>query len=303
MPKKHRAYWKGYLRLSLVTIGIEVYNGIESKSEISFRQIHKPSGRRVNYEKVVQGIGKIDNADIVKGYEIDTDTFVVMEPEEIDALKLESKKTIDLVQFVAASEVDYRFFERPYFVAPADALAGEGYVVIRDALRKTGKIGLAQVTIGGREWLVAIAPMGDGLVMEMLRYPDELRDPADFFEEVPSAKPQKEMIDLAIQLIEQRTSAFRPEIFQDRYQEALKALVKEKMKGHTVVAPDEPSGRPSGTNIVDLMEALKRSVGQSGSKSALPAKQAPTPKGETPAKSDAAKAPAKTSPAKSKRKA
>jgi DNA end-binding protein Ku len=303
MPKKHRAYWKGYLRLSLVTIGIEVYNGIESKSEISFRQIHKPSGRRVNYEKVVQGIGKIDNADIVKGYEIDTDTFVVMEPEEIDALKLESKKTIDLVQFVAASEVDYRFFERPYFVAPADALAGEGYVVIRDALRKTGKIGLAQVTIGGREWLVAIAPMGDGLVMEMLRYPDELRDPADFFEEVPSAKPQKEMIDLAIQLIEQRTSAFRPEIFQDRYQEALKALVKEKMKGHTVVAPDEPSGRPSGTNIVDLMEALKRSVGQSGSKPALPAKQAPTPKGETPAKSDAAKAPAKTSPAKSKRKA
>jgi len=143
MAKKHRAYWKGYLRLSLVTIGVEVYNGIESKSEISFRQIHKPSGKRVNYEKTVQGVGKIDSADIVKGYEVDTDTYVILEQDEIDNLKLESKKTIDLVQFVDAKDVDYRFFERPYFVAPADSLAGEGYVVIRDALKKTGKLGLA----------------------------------------------------------------------------------------------------------------------------------------------------------------
>ena len=154
MAKKHRAYWKGYLRLSLVTIGVEVYNGVESKSEISFRQIHKPSGKRVNYEKTVSGVGKIQTSDIVKGYEVDKDTYVLIEPEEIDSLKIESKKTIDLVQFVDAKEIDYRYFERPYFVAPADALAGEGFVVIRDALRKTGKLGLAQVTIAGREWLV-----------------------------------------------------------------------------------------------------------------------------------------------------
>lgn len=265
MAKKHRAYWKGYLRLSLVTIGVEIYSAVESANDISFRQIHKPSGKRVNYEKVVQGIGKIETADIVKGYEVDTDTYVVIAPEEIDALKLESKKTIDLVQFVGADEVDYRFFERPYFIAPADSLAGEGYVVIRDALRKTGKLGLAQVTIGGREWLVAIAPLGEGLVMEMLRYANELRDPADFFEEVPSAKPQKEMVDLAVQLIEQKTSAFKPAAFQDHYQEALKALVQEKLKGNKVVAAEEPATRPSGANIVDLMEALKRSVGQSDS--------------------------------------
>ena len=140
MAKKHRAYWKGYLRLSLVTIGVEVFNAVESKAEISFRQIHKPSGQRVNYEKVVPGVGKIDAADIVKGYEVDTDTYVTLEPDEIDSVKLESKKTIDLVQFVDASEIDYRYFERPYFVTPADGLAGEGYVVIRDALRKTGKV-------------------------------------------------------------------------------------------------------------------------------------------------------------------
>ena len=191
MPKRARSYWKGHLRLSLVSIPIEIFNAVESKAEISFRQIHKPSGRRVNYEKVVQGIGKIDSSDIVKGYEVEPDTYVTLEPEEIDAVKLESKKTIDLVQFIDAKDIDYRYFERPYFITPADKLAGEGYVVIRDALRKTNKVGLAQVTIAGREWLVAIAPLEDGLVMEMLRYAEELRKPEDFFDEVPPEKPAK----------------------------------------------------------------------------------------------------------------
>lgn len=263
MPKKARAYWKGYLRLSLVSIGVEIYNAVESASEISFRQIHKPSGRRVNYEKVVQGIGKIDSADIVKGYEVDTDTYVTLEPEEIDALKLESKKTIDLVQFIDAADIDYRYFERPYFITPADKMSGEGYVVIRDALRKTGKIGLAQVTIGGREWLVAIAPMEDGLVMEMLRYANELRDPADFFDEVPSEKPEKEMIELAVQLITKKSGKFAPEKYQDHYQTALKELVQAKLKGRKIIAPHEDA-RPKGANVVDLMEALKKSVGQAG---------------------------------------
>lgn len=259
--KPARAYWKGYLRLSLVSIGVEIYNAVESKSEISFRQIHKPSGKRVNYEKVVQGIGKIDTADILKGYEVDTDTYVVLEPEEIDALKLESKKTIDLVQFVDNKDIDYRYFERPYFIAPSDALAGEGYVVIRDALRKTGKVGLAQVTIGGREWLVAIAAMEDGLVMEMLRYAEELRDPAAYFEDVPTTKPDKEMVDLAVQLIGKKSSPFKPERFEDHYQTALKDLVQAKMKGRKIVTASDDE-RPKGGNVVDLMEALKKSLGQ-----------------------------------------
>lgn len=269
MPKKARAYWKGYLRLSLVSIGVEIYNAVESKAEITFRQIHKPSGRRVNYEKVVQGLGKIDSADIVKGYEVDTDTYITLEPEEIDALKLESKKTIDLVQFVDTKEIDYRYFERPYFITPADKLAGEGYVVIRDALQKTGKVGLAQITIGGREWLVAIAPMQDGLVMEMLRYAEELRDPADFFDEVPNAKPDKEMVDLAVQLISKKSSKFAPDKYEDHYQTALHELVQDKLKGRKIIAPSSDL-RPKGANVVDLMEALKKSVGQSGKTSAKP---------------------------------
>jgi DNA end-binding protein Ku len=281
MPRKARAYWKGHLRLSLVSISVEVFNAVESATEISFRQIHKPSGRRVNYEKVVQGIGKIDNADIVKGYEVDADTYVTLESEEIDALKLESKKTIDLVQFVDTKQIDYRFFERPYFIAPADSLAAEGYVVIRDALRKTGKVGLAQITIAGREWLVAIAPLNNGLMMELLRYAKELRDPADFFDEVPNVEPDTEMIELAVQLIDKKSSDFVPEKYEDHYQTALKALVEEKLKGHKIIAPHE-DGPSKGSNVVDLMEALKRSLGQPGKAAPTKAKPTDKPDGDKP---------------------
>ena len=299
MARKHRAYWKGYLRLSLVTIAVEVYNAVESAAEISFRQIHKPSGKRVNYEKVVAGVGKIDNADIVKGYEVDKDTYITLDAEEIDSLKLESKKNIDLVQFVDATEIDYRYFERPYFVAPTDQLASEGYVVIRDALRQTGKVGLAQITIAGREWLVALAPLGDGMVMEMLRYANELRAPEEYFEEVSREKPDKEMVDLAVRLIEQKTKEFRPEAFQNHYQTALKELVQEKLKGRKVVAPHEDA-RPSGANVVDLMEALKRSLG--GQSPKAPVKPAPPPDEKPPSKA-ASKTAAKSSSSRSRRKA
>jgi DNA end-binding protein Ku len=282
MSRPPRAYWKGFLRLSLVSIGVQIYNAVESKSEISFRQIHKPSGRRVNYEKVVQGIGKIENSDIAKGYEVDSDTYVLLEPEEIDAIKLDSKRTIDLVQFVDAKDIDYRYFERPYYVAPADELAAEGYVVIRDALRKSGKVGLAQITIAGREWLVAVAPLEDGLVMEMLRYANELRDTADFFGEIPKTKPDKEMIELATQLIEKKSGPFNPERFQDHYATALRELVQEKLKGHKIIAPHEDA-RPQGSNVVDLMEALKRSIGQSGGGGGS-AKAQPAAKAKAPAK-------------------
>lgn len=271
MPRSPRAYWKGFLRLSLVSIGVQIYNAVESKSEISFRQIHKPSGRRVNYEKVVQGIGKIESADIAKGYEVDADTYVLLEPDEIEAIKLESKRTIDLVQFVDATQIDSRYFERPYYMAPADEMAGEGYVVIREALRKTGKVGLAQLTIAGREWLVAVAPLEDGLVMEMLRYAEELRDPSDYFESVPAVKPDKEMIELAVQLIEKKAAPFNPKEFQDHYTTALRELVQDKLKGHKIIAPQEEA-RPKGGNIVDLMEALKRSVGDPASGKTKPAR-------------------------------
>jgi DNA end-binding protein Ku len=161
-----------------------------------------------------------------------------------------------------AKELDYRYFERPYFITPADKFAGEGYVVIREALQKTGKVGVAQVTIGGREWLVAIAPLQDGLVMELLRYAEELRDPADFFDDVPPEKPAKEMVDLAVQLITNKSSKFAPEKYEDHYQTALHELVQAKLKGRKIIAPPEET-RPLGANVVDLMEALRKSLSQS----------------------------------------
>jgi DNA end-binding protein Ku len=277
MPKRARAYWKGFLRLSLVSIPVEIYNAVESKAEISFRQIHKPSGRRISYEKTVAGIGKIENSDIVKGYEVDTVTYVTLEPEEVDAVKLESKKTIDVAQFVDMSEIDWRYFERPYYIVPADPIAGEGYTVIRDAMRKTGKAGLAQVTIGGREWLVAVAPLGDGLVMVMLRYADELRDADDYFDDVPTAKPDKELVDLAVELIRRKAAAFDASKYQDHYATALKALIQDKLKGRRIVAHAE-EGRPKGANVVDLMDALRRSVGSGKKPPAKETKRRPKAK-------------------------
>jgi len=260
MPKQARAYWKGFLRLSLVSIPVEIYNAVESKSEISFRQIHKPSGRRISYEKVVPGVGKVENSDIVKGYEVDKDTYITLEPDEVDAVKLSSKKTIDIAQFVDVAEIDWRYFERPYYIVPGDDIAGEGYAVIREAMRKTGKAGIAQVTIAGREWLVAIAPLEDGLVMVLLRYADELRNAAEYFDEIPKSKPDKEMVDLAAELIGRKTSAFDASKFEDHYATALKELIKDKLKGRRIVAYAEEE-RPKGANVVDLMEALRRSVG------------------------------------------
>ncbi len=188
------------------------------------------------------------------------DEYVTLEPEEIDALKLESKKTIDLTRFVDAADIDQRYFERPYYLGIGDKHGAEGYVVIREALKKTGKVGLGQVTVAGREWLIAVMPIGDGLGMVMLRYADELRDPADYFEDVPNEKPDKEMVDLAVELIERKSGDFKPEQFENHYQTALKELVNEKLKGHKIRAPEEKAA-PSG-KVIDLMAALKESIGK-----------------------------------------
>jgi DNA end-binding protein Ku len=259
-----RAYWKGFLRLSLVSIAVEVYTAVDTKAEISFRQIHKPSGRRINYTKTVPGVGEIQNADIVKGYEVAHDQYIMLDPDDLDALKLESRKTIDLVKFVDAAEIDPRYFERPYFLGPGDKNSGEGFVVIRDALRKTGKVGLGQMTVGGREWLIAVSPLEDGLSMTMLRYADELKDPASFFDEVPTAKPDKEMIDLAVELIGRKSGKFKPEEFENHYATALRELVDKKMKGQKIVAPHEETA-PRG-KVVDLMAALRKSIGERSEK-------------------------------------
>jgi DNA end-binding protein Ku len=253
-----RPYWKGYLRLSLVSLGVHLYNATESKAEISFRQIHKPSGKRVIYTKTVAGVGKIENDDIVKGFEVGDDTYVTFERDELEALRLESSKTIDLVRFVDASEIDYRFFEKPYFLVPADEHSAEAFAVVREALRKSGKVGLAQLATHGREHLVAVAPLEEGMVVEVLRYADELREPKCLYDDFDS-KPPKDMVDLATQIIEKKSGPFKPGDFEDHYGEAVRDLVARKRKGQKLVAAEEPAQEKG--QVIDVMDALSRRMG------------------------------------------
>ena len=258
MPRPGRAYWKGFLRLSLVSIPVEIYSAVEPGAALALNQIHKPSGKRVNYTKTVKGIGPVESADIVKGYEIDKDVYVTLEPHEIEALKLETKRTIDLQQFIDASEIDPRYFEKPYYVVPADEQAAEGYLVIREALASMNKLGIGQIAMSGREHIVAVGPVEKGLVMEVLRYKDELRPAKPYFSDLPPIKLDEEMVGLARELIARKAAPFAPERFHDSYAEALRALVAQKAKGKRIVAPPSPAA-PEG-KVVDLLDALRKSL-------------------------------------------
>ena len=258
-----RAYWQGQIRLALVSIPVEIYSATKTGAKISFNQIHEPSGKRISYEKVVPGIGPIDRDEIVKGYEVSKGNYVLLDDEEIEAVKIESKRTLELVQFVDAHEIDPLYFEKPYYVAPADDLAEEAFVVLRDALRQAGKVGLGQLSMRGQEKLVAIKPCGKGLLMETLRYADEVRNGQSFFADIEADKPDKELLDLATSLIEKKTAPFDASEFENRYVEALRKLIdkKAKAKGGAKIIEDveEPAGK-SGSNVIDLMAALKKSV-------------------------------------------
>jgi DNA end-binding protein Ku len=258
-----RAYWQGQIRLALVSIPVEAYSATKSGASISFRQIHEPSGKRINYEKVVQGIGPVDRDDIVKGYEISKGNYVLLDDEEIDAVKIESKKTLELVQFVDTHEIDVFYFEKPFYVVPADDLANEAFIVLREALKQSKKVALGQLALRGRENLVSLKPCGKGIVMETLRYEDEVRRAQDYFKEIPDEKPTKEMLDLAKALIDQKTAPFDAGVYHDRYVEALHDLIekKAKAKGKKILEEVEEPETGRGSNVIDLMAALKKSVG------------------------------------------
>ncbi|MFA5948778.1 MAG: Ku protein [Hyphomicrobium sp.] len=258
-----RSYWKGFLRLSLVSISVELYAATTSNDHhIAFHQIHKPSGKRVRYEKVVPGLGPIKPEDIVRGFEIGDDTYVVLEPDELEEVKLASKRTIDLVQFADATDLDPRYFDRPYYLVPEGNVSTEGFLVVRAALESAGKVGLGQMTMRGREYLVAVVPCGRGLVLETLRYADEIRAAEPLFEELPELRLDKEMVALASELIERKSKPFDVSVFTDHYAEALAELVERKRKGKAIVTTEEPGRVREPGKVIDLMDALKKSVGQ-----------------------------------------
>jgi DNA end-binding protein Ku len=273
-----RAYWKGQIRLALVSIPVEIYKATKSGASISFHQIHEPTGKRIKYEKVVPGVGPIDREEIIKGYEISKGNYVLLEQEEIEAVKLESKRTLDLVQFVDADAIDVLYYDQPYYVVPADELAEEAYIVLREALRKSRKVGLGQLAIRGQELLVSLKPCGRGLILETLRYADEVNKAANYFRDIADKKPDADLLDLATTLIEKKAGEFDATEYHNRYIDALHRLIekKAKAKGKRVIEDaDEPGDASGKSNVIDLMAALKASVEGKKEPSAAAGKKAP----------------------------
>ena len=274
-----RPIWRGQIRLALVSIPVELFPATRSGASIQFHQVHEPSGKRIKYEKVVPGIGPVDRDEIVKGYEVSKGHYVLLDPEEIDSVKLESRKTLDLVQFVDDGEIDAMYFEKPYYVVPADDLAEEAYVVLRDALKAAGKVGVGQLAMRGQEYVVALKPCGRGILLETLRYADEVHKSSGFFRDIGDHKPDADLLDMASMLIERKAGEFDPKEFHNRYVDALHRLIEEKQKkkGEKIIEdPDADAPPPKGSNVIDLMAALKKSLGdeKKGKAEAKPKKTA-----------------------------
>ena len=264
-----RAIWRGQIRLALVSIPVELYPATKSGAQIQFHQVHEPTGKRIKYEKVVPGVGPVDRDEIVKGYEVSKGHYVLLDPEEIESVKLESRKTLDLVEFVDTHDIDAMYYDKPYFVVPADDLAEEAYVVLRDALKAAKKIGVGQLAMRGQEYVVALKPCGRGLLLETLRYADEVHRAQSYFREIGEHEPDADLLDMASMLIERKAGKFDPSEFHNRYVDALHRLIEEKQKakGEKIIEdPDANEGPPKGSNVVDLMAALKRSLGDQDEK-------------------------------------
>jgi DNA end-binding protein Ku len=261
MAASARSVWKGQLRLSLVSIPVELYSATASKAKISLRQIHAPTGKPIKYEKTVPGVGPVDPDEIIRGYEIEKGEFVQLEEEELDEVKLETRRTIELAQFVGACDIDPIYFDKPYYVVPQDELAEDAYRVVRDALRRSDKMGLGQMAIRGKEYLVAVKPCASGLLLETLHYEEEIRKTDSFFGGISDEPADEDLLAVAEQLIERKTAPFDAAAFKDNYTAELRALIERKAKGRKPKRPEaEAPETGRGDNVVDLMAALKQSL-------------------------------------------
>lgn len=256
-----RPVWKGQLRLSLVSIPVQMYSATRPGARISFRQIHEPSGKPVRYQKTVSGIGPIDADEIVKGLEVSKGRYVLIDPAEIDRIRLETRKTLELVQFVDACEIPPIYYDKPYYLVPEDELAGEAYRVVRDALRETRMAGLGQVTMRGREYLAAVRPCGDGLLLETLHYADEIHRAELLFTRIEDDRSDPQLLEVATELIRRKTGRFDAKAFTDHYTSALRELVDRHAAGARPkqIETDDAADR-RGDNVVDLMAALRKSL-------------------------------------------
>jgi DNA end-binding protein Ku len=280
MAAAARPYWTGFLKLSLVTISVRLYTATTERERIRFHMIHEPTGERVRQQLVVPGTGPVERDEVVKGYEYEKGRYVTVDPDDLKRLRLETTDTIDITEFV--DNVDPIYFDAPYYLVPDGSVAEEGYRVIREALRDSGKIAIGQVVVGGQERIVAIRPMDKGLLANSLRYEDEIRKPEDFFNTIAADSVDDDELAMMEQIIKRKTRKFEPGKFVDHYQTAVRELINKKLEGKL---PDKaPERKPA--QVINLMDALKRSL--ASEKQAGPAaKESAKAKGKKPKKAAA----------------
>jgi len=260
-----RANWKGFLRLSLVTCPVALFPATSETEKVSFNQINKRTGHRIKYQRVDAETGEdVDSEDIVKGYKVDTDTYIEVTKDELDNIALESNRTIDIDQFVPRTEIDDLYVVRPYYLVPDGKVGHDAYAVIRDTIKTTNMVALARVVLTNREHIIALEARDKGLVGLLLRYPYEVRQSSEYFDDIQDVKITKDMLDLAKHIVDQKAGHFQPDKFEDHYESALIELINQKQAGRPI---PKAKVKTEG-NVINLMDALRQSL--KGTK--LPAK-------------------------------
>jgi DNA end-binding protein Ku len=255
-----RAYWKGYLKLSLVSCPIALFPATSEREKISFHQINKNTGHRIKYRKVDAESGdEVESADIIKGYEVGKGDYIELDPEELEAVAIESKRVIDIDQFVPRDEIDELYLNSPYYIAPDGEVGQQAFAVIRDAIRKEGMVAIGKVVFTSREHIIALEARGKGMLGITLRYPYEVRNEAEYFDDIPDEKIPKDMPELASHIMKTKEGHFDPSKLDDRYEDALKDLIKKKQEGKPIERPE----RREPAKVINLMDALRRSVKES----------------------------------------
>jgi DNA end-binding protein Ku len=275
-----RSSWKGYLKLSLVSCAVALYNASSSSERVSFNNLNRKTGNRLKQNLVDSVTGEpVDTADRVKGYQVSKGQYVMVEDTEIEALKIESTKTIEIETFVPAAEIDQIYVDSPYYLAPDDKVAEEAFAVIREAMTRKKMVGIGRIVLARRERMLMLQPRDKGMLATTLRYPYEVRSGAEIFDEIGDVKLPGEMLDIAQEIINRMSGHFEPDTFTDRYEEAVVSMLKAKQAGQTFTVP-EPS-QPA--NVVNIMDALKKSLEAAGGDGALRRPRAPSKKAEAPA--------------------
>ncbi len=252
-----RAYWKGFLRLSLVSCPIQLFPATTEREKISFNQINKETGNRIRYRKVDEDTGEeVDASNIIKGYQVDKGQYIEISDDELESITLESKKTIEIDEFVPKSEIDELYNVRPYYIVPDGDVGQEAFVVIRNVIEKMNMVAIGRVVLSTREHVIAIEPRGKGIMGTLLRYPYEVRDEKEYFDEIKDVKISKDMMQLAEHIVRTKSGHFDPEKFEDQYEGALREIIEKKSKGLKIEAPRERAS----TKVINLMDALRQSV-------------------------------------------